>query len=338
MNKALFAAAFFAAVSLAACGGGGSSAGQTNIVPATTPAITGSTSQSNGASATLSISVSNPSATTSSARKPAAVSPSTKTLYLTVQNPNGSGNPVWSDALAVNSTNCASNCSYTVELPIGADTLALLAIDANNVPLDFSGAIPFTVSATGPNTLNLIMNPIIASAVPLYAFEEFNGGSMAYPLVTLSALADADGDAIAVSGQYNDGYPYSQINVSQTAGTFDTVAALDSGGGSYQIEAGPIAAGTSTTYPLALHGGYVVETGNGTSNAFSTTLTFATPSVTFTATQFPGLPSSAVVPPSSHSTSLTCTIPTSPIPANGGAGGLASDPCPAGAPVGITVR
>jgi hypothetical protein len=342
LHKYVSAAALVAAVSLAACGGGGggSSGGQSNVLPTTTPPITGSSPQAKGVSATLSFALSNDAAatTSSSSRKPMTVSPSTKTFYLTVQNPDGSGNALWSDALAVNSTNCPSNCSYTVQLPIGADTIALLAVDANNVPLDYSGAIPFTVTANAPNAVTLLLSPIIANAVPFYAFKEFNGSSVSYPLVTLSALTDADGYAMPVAGLFNDGYPYSQINVSQTAGTFDTIAALNSGGGSYQIEAGPIAAGTSTTFPLTLHSGYVVETGNGTSSTFTTIVTFATPAVSFTATQFPGLPSTAVVPPSSNSISLTCQIPTSPIPPNEGPGGLAWDPCPIGAPVGITVR
>jgi hypothetical protein len=270
------------------------------------------------------------------------ISPATSMIYVTLQNSDGSGNSAFSYALAVSSTSCTSssgndNCSYTVQLPIGADVVEVLTTNAANAPLDYSQPVNFTVTAAGPNTLGLALSPIIARAVPAYAFQQFNGSTGYYPLVSLSSVTDAAGDAIANAGEYPNGYPYSQINVSQTAGTFDFIEAGDVGRGSYLVAAGPLAAGTSTPLVLAAHGSYVVELGNGTTSSFTTVVTVATPAVQFTTVQFPSLPSTATVPASSNSISLTCQIPTSPISSNGGAGGLASDPCPAAVPLGLTV-
>jgi hypothetical protein len=178
--------------------------------------------------------------------------------------------------------------------------------------------------ANAPNMLRVALQPIVAKAVPSYAFQQFNGSGASYPLVSASAVYDAVGDAIATSGTFPLGAPYSQINVSQTAGTFDTIAALNSGQGSYQVLAGPIAAGSSTQFVLAEHGGYALELGAGNTSWFTTTVTMSTPQVQFTQTEFPQLPTATItVPASSNSICLSCRFTASPT----APGGLATNPC-----------
>ena len=264
------------------------------------------------------------------------LSPSTTSIYVSLENTPGYGNSTFSYAESVNATTCRNgNCSYSILMPVGSDLISILTTGTGNVPLDYAGSVAFTVTAAGPNTLTVDLSAIVAKAVPSYAFAQFNGSTPSYPLVTLSAGYDAVGDVLPTSGTFPDGGIYSQINVSQTVGTFDTINALNSGNGSYLVAAGPIAAGSSTAFPLSEHGGYVVELGNGTTSAFSTTVTFATPLVQFTQTEFPALPVATVsVPASSNALMLTCQFPSSPL----AAGGLSSNPCPSAVPVTIGVR
>jgi hypothetical protein len=273
--------------------------------------------------------------TSSSTRGPMLVSPSTTAIYISLETTAGQGNSTFSYAEPVNATVCPNEtCSYSIQMPVGSDLISILTAYTGNLPLDYAGSVPFTVTAAGPNTLTVALSAIVAKAVPSYAFAPFNGSTPSYPLVTPSAAYDAAGDVLPTFGTFPQGGIYSQINVSQTAGTFDTINALDLGQGSYEIAAGPITAGNSTVFPLSEHGGYVVELGDGTTNAFSSTVTFATPLVQFTQTEFPALPVATVsVPASSNAITLTCQFPGSPL----AAGGLSSNPCPSAVPVTIGV-
>jgi hypothetical protein len=268
-----------------------------------------------------------------------SVSPETETIYVALQNSAGNGNSTFSYTLTVNATSCSSlsgndNCSYTIQLPIGNDLVSILTASASSVPLDYAGSVPFTVIANGPNLLRVVLSPILAKAVPTYTFQQFNGSSASFPLVSATAY-DATGDPIATSGTFPNGSPYSSIGVAQTVGQFETIAALNSGQGSYTVVAGPITPGNSSTYPLAEHGGYVLELGTGNTNWFTTNVTLSTPQVQFTQTEFPQLPSAgATVPASSNSITLTCQFLWNPT----GPGGFTSNPCPGTASGTISVQ
>ena len=86
----------------------------------------------------------------------------------------------------------------------------------------------------------------------------------------------------------------------------------------------PSAPENTATY--GVHPGYqwIIEVGNGTTNAFVTTLALSTPQVQYTQAEFPQLPwPTLTVPASSASITLTCQFIT-PTPT--------SDPCPGTAP------
>lgn len=329
---------------LSACGGGASTNASPNVMP-NAPAPAGSASpgsaQSRGVATTLTFTISQGTAISASVstRSAMSVSPETETIYVALQNSAGNGNSTFSYTLAVNATSCSSlsgndNCSYTIQLPIGNDLVSILTASASSVPLDYAGSVPFTVIANGPNLLRVVLSPILAKAVPTYGFQQFNGSSASFPLVSATAY-DATGDPIATSGTFPDGSPYSSIEVVQTVGLFETIAALNSGQGSYSVVAGPITPGNSTAYPLAQHGGYVLELGTGTTNWFTTNVTLSTPLVQFTQTEFPQLPSAGVtVPASSNSLTLTCQFLWNPTTS----GGLTSNPCPGTASGTISVQ
>jgi hypothetical protein len=313
---------------------------QPNVLPsATAGSSSPGSAQTIGAAATITftLSPSSGASANSSSRSPMTVSPSTKTIYVALQNTAGNGNSTFAYTLPVNATSCSGssgNCTYTIQLPIGNDLVSILAVNALDVPLDYAGSVPFAVVANAPNMLRVALQPILAKAVPSYAFQQFNGSSAYYPLVSASAVYDAVGDAIATSGTFPLGAPYSQINISQTAGMFDTIAALNSGQGSYQVLAGPIAAGSSTQFVLAEHGGYALELGTGNASWFTTTVTMSTPQVQFTQTEFPQLPTPTItVPASSNAICLSCRFTAGPITP----GGLAANPCTSTASVTIGV-
>ena len=85
----------------------------------------------------------------------------------------------------------------------------------------------------------------------------------------------------------------------------------------------------TAVYGVAPAGQYLVQVGDGTTNAFTTTLTFATTGVSYSKTEFPQLTNASLtVPSASSALSLTCTFAT-PTPT--------ADPCPGTAPVNVNL-
>jgi len=128
---------------------------------------------------------------------------------------------------------------------------------------------------------------------------------------------------LTITGDAPFGDALSSVGVSQSVGAFEEW--INAHGRIVSTSA------PESSVTLAAAGGtpYLIETGNGTTAAFTTTLTFATPAVAFTQTEFPQLPSPTVsVPPSSSSLTLTCQFLT-PAPT--------SDPCPGTAPATINL-
>ncbi|HTU70022.1 MAG TPA: hypothetical protein VMF11_06840 [Candidatus Baltobacteraceae bacterium] len=209
-----FALAIVFAALLAACNGGGTGS---STLPNANPPTGGNLPAHASGSATFSIVI--PAASTMKRVRPNYVSPNTQSLAITLTQAGGS--PVPSPApqvvaLAQGSPNCSTSdgvttCTVTSTYPAGSDvwTLALYAsTNGTGTPLSIN-----TVAAnvtTGNNTVDLTMNPVVASLA-------FTPASAACPYnaactngVVLNAL-DASGATIIGPGNY--------VNASQGAVT-----------------------------------------------------------------------------------------------------------------------
>ena len=319
--------AVLATALITSCSGGGSSPTPTSVGSASIPSATGSpgsSTPSNAQKSSATFSITIPAAgagTIASSRATQFVAPSTTTIYISLEDTPGHGNATFSYTEAVNAKNCtlalgAETCTFNVQVPIGTDYFSILTTDANNIPLGY--ATPNgTITAGGSNTLGSEgqLSPIIAKAIPQYAFQTISTMIPPAPAVT-TTVYDAAGNLLSLFPTANNpfGNAYSSVTATQTVGQFTAVINAH----------GRIVATSSpeNTVTYGVQGGalFIVEAGNGTTNAFSTTLALSTPAVQFTRTEFPQLPSAALtVPPSSSSLTLTCTFPTAQ---------PTTDPCP----------
>jgi hypothetical protein len=329
-------------IGTSACGGGGSSGtAPANLTPVvSTPSVTTpSNAQRAPASFTITIPLS-AATSSSSSRSPQSVSPSTATVYVSLQNSPGHGNPTFSYILQVNATNCTvadgnQTCTFSVQLPIGTDSLSILTASATGVPLDYSTGLNLTVTAAGPNQLSSgegDLSPIIAKATAQYAFQQIGIDPQSGSAVMAAAIStqafDAAGDAISLASGINlpVRLPVSSITATQTIGQFTFVTVNVRHDGFINSTSAPE---NSVTYGVSGLTQYLVEVGNGTTNSFTTTVTLSTPQVQYTQVEFPQLPAAGLtVPAQSTTLSLTCQFPTTP---------TGSDPCPGAVSVPISI-
>jgi hypothetical protein len=340
----------FAAAFMTSCGGwGGSSAvsgASTGTGTGTVPGASGSAgttasgAQVTNAAFTLAISPSTTFTTTSATnRSPQYVAPTTKTVYISLEDTPGHGNATFSFTEHVNSTNCttsggAESCTFNVQVPIGTDSFSILTTDTNNIPLGYATA-GITVTSGGSNTLGPqgAVSPIIAKATSQYAFQAIpisnpiSGPVVLTTVPTITATAfDADGDTLSLgfTGDAPLGDAYSSLTETESIGQFEAVVVAHGyyvGSKSAPEQTVSFGASAATTYLDMI--------GNGTTSAFTTTITTTTPAVTFTQTEFPQLPPGGLsVPASSTTLTLTCLFPT-PMPT--------TDPCPGTASAAINL-
>jgi hypothetical protein len=277
--------------------------------------------------------------TSGQVRSTTSVSPATTTVYVSLQDSPGHGNPTFSFTLQVNSTNCTvangyQSCAFTIQLPIGTDSLSILTTNANGVPLDYGTDLTLTVTAAGPNQLfpgegNL--SPIIAKATAQYAFQNIGidsqGNTVTVPAISTQPF-DAAGDAVSFGTVTTQPYgiTLSSVTATQSVGQFTFVTVNVRHASMINSTSAPE---NSVTYGASGLAQYLVEVGNGTTNAFTTTVTLSTPEVQYTNLEFPQLRSPTLtVPPSSSALSLTCQF-SSPTPT--------TDPCPGTASANIGI-
>jgi hypothetical protein len=333
MYRTSFSAALLL-FAVSACGAGASNppANTMPVIASTSPSSAGAL---NSAAATLTVVI--PLAGASAlqqGRSALYVAPSTANIYISLQDSAGHGNPIFSVAEQVNSQNCtttatAKTCTFTVPLPIGADTLSILTSGSDNVPLAYSN-FPATVNADGsvhvaPGALNL--GGIIAKAIATYNFGPISSNAANAPRPTLDVVAsDAAGNQLSLllGSDAPFGDTVGAFTVSQNIGQF--VVYTDLSGFPGAISPAESTASSSVTRREI----YFVETGNGTSNTFTTAITTATAQTQYTKTEFPPLPFATVtVPASSTTLTLTCQF-ASATPA--------TNPCQASVPVTLPIQ
>jgi hypothetical protein len=307
---------------LAACGGGGgggSSVGSSvgAVMPATAPEapVTVSMARSVTGAARM---------TASSGRSVQSMPESTTTVYLALQTSPGHGSPTYSFKRTVSSTNCSVSdagdyCSFTIKLPVGNDTVSILATGGNGKPVAYSavdGAVNVTQSGTNTIEVGNFIGPVIAKVVPSYVFEPFLSTTSSSPVVVFKSYDSSGGQDLGLS--YFAEPPFSfayfkSITVTQTKGTFS----LYTTGSIPQLKSGPE---QTASLDLGSPGAQaIVEDGTGKNKAFTTTVTATNAKMVFRKTQFPSLDDDLTLPEKSRSITLTCTFASGPP--------FAADPC-----------
>lgn len=188
------------AASLTAC------SGHVNAIPAAPNGL----KQSQSAAVTVRLKVPSKSSASGS-RSPKYVSPSTQSVKLTAGTASVAFN-------LSNSTYCAAGvCTVSIAAPIGQDTFSLSTydgvLDATGVPqgnLLSTASVAATVIAGTANTVNLTMNPVVASVALTTSVpwnnstrSNFIAGTPATMSVTVNAL-DADNNVIVGPGSFVD--------------------------------------------------------------------------------------------------------------------------------------
>jgi len=166
----------------AGCGGGGT----------TTPVTAQSPSQKT-ALVQFQITVRSPSST---ARRPAYISTSTKSASIAVTPSGGSaGTPTI--------VNCTTVCSAQVLAPVGSDTFAVKLFDAQNAGgnLLSTGTLTQTIVIDQANTVSVTFNGVVASLSVVLTPSSVTAGTSTTVAVSANAL-DADGNTIIGPGSY----------------------------------------------------------------------------------------------------------------------------------------
>ncbi|HTU70043.1 MAG TPA: hypothetical protein VMF11_06945 [Candidatus Baltobacteraceae bacterium] len=277
-----FALAIVFEALLAACSGG---SGSPPLPNAGAPASAGS--QPAIGSATFAIVV--PAASTMERVRPNYVSPNTQSLSITLTQANGvavtSPTPEVV-ALTPGSPNCSTaasggtTCSVTSTYPTGSDVwkLALYAsTDGTGTPLSIN-TVAATVK-TGSNTVDLTMNPVVASLAFSPAYASCAYGASCTNAVVLDAL-DASGATIIGPGSY--------VNSSQSAVTISISPApsgltLENSSGGSAVTTGS-APGQLTLADIAYNGSAGSSGGTLTVNASDTNGNSATWTLSLSAT------------------------------------------------------
>ena len=253
-----FALAVVLGAILAACsGGGGSSLPSALASPATKQRATGS--------ATFAIFI--PSSSSMKKARPDYVSPNTQYAGITLTEVSGS--PVPSPTpLVVNltpgSSNCSTSsngttCSVTATYLVGVDAWTIALYGSNGVtstPLSINSVSQNVVA--GQNTVDLTMNPVVASLTfaPNSGSCQSNDTACVQPGV-LEAL-DATNAVIVGPGNY--------VNASQTPVTVNLSAAPS--GVTLETATGAAAA-TSATGPAQLNLAQIAYNGTGTTGTLT---------------------------------------------------------------------
>jgi hypothetical protein len=319
------------ALFLSACGGGGSS--PTAAPTTTTPASSGTGSSSGStASAATKVTITVPltqkaAAGASTSRKAQYVSPSTTFVFFDLQDSPGHGNPSFAYTEQLNSSNCtqqsgSQTCTFTVQEPPGFHTFSVATGGPTEGPLGYA-SIGVDISALGTNETPAIeIGPIVANVTASYAFAAPAGGGQPQPLVTVTFL-DALGNAISPFVPDNPvGFWNGPVTVTQSAGTFSIPSVYGSGL--------PPASPVTTASLLVPYPYQITELGNGTTNVFSTTLTFSASNYVLTTAEFPQLTNSYWSVPYTNTTlQLTCQFTTS---------APTTDPCPGTQPASFSIQ
>ena len=325
----------FTMLFLSGCGGGGS-VGSSSLPVTTSPTIT---TPNNVQKATAAFSISiplGPVTPSATSRSPQFVSPGTSTVYISLEDTPGHGKSSFSYTEPVNSTNCTTTstvetCTFAVQMPLGSDSFSILTTNSTNVSLAYTTA-GTTVTLDGANNATFggqgMLSPIIAGATAAYAFQVIANepsNSPPVPAVTVTPV-DASGDTLSLVETTNAPYgdAISTVTATQTIGEFS----LETNAHGRIAYISP----PENSQMLTSDGRYgsLVETGNGTTSPFTTTLTLATPAVQYTQTELPQLPSATLtVPASASSLSISCQFLAMP---------PATEPCPGTASTGFTLH
>lgn len=193
------ALALLATLAVAACGGGGGGShtgSTTGVVPNSNGASGTSTSSSGKVRATITVRIPQPPTGSSKSRAPQYVS--SATTQLIVQSPPGT---------QVGYGTCSFPCSSisaTAELPIGANTIAVLLEDQYGNVLSSAQNIAETVVAGTANTFNLTFD----AQVYTWVFGEITLSPFTYPIAGTAAITlipvDQEGDDIVGPGNLLD--------------------------------------------------------------------------------------------------------------------------------------
>ncbi len=196
-------------LALAACGGGGGGTAVSpggGITSGTTPGAT-PTPAANGATGTLSFTVTVPAATTSStARSTKFVSPSTQSIAISIKGQPATLATVNLSATApgCSLTAGATTCTVTTTAPVGADTFVVTAFDgANGTGHQLSTAnVPATITTNSTTRVPLTLNGTVATVAAVLGSSSVQVGTPAQVAVTVVAY-DAQQNVIVGPGSFS---------------------------------------------------------------------------------------------------------------------------------------
>src|SRR5947209_4207012 len=177
---------------LAACGGGGGGGSSTTPPPPPQSGL-----------AKLTITIPSASGTSASRRRPAYISPSTRSVTI-----SGSGVPTTTVAVGTNAPNCAPGsggtvCTVNFPVPAGTATVTLATFastDGSGTPLS-TQSLTVTVTANAVTSIDVTLNGVVAALAISVSPDVLASGHASTSSVAVNAL-DASGNVIVGPGNY----------------------------------------------------------------------------------------------------------------------------------------
>ncbi|HYW55046.1 MAG TPA: hypothetical protein VE826_13825, partial [Dongiaceae bacterium] len=242
---------------LAACGGGGGGGSSTTPPPPPQSGL-----------AKLTITIPSASGTSASRRRPAYISPSTRSVTI-----SGSGVPTTTVAVGTNAPNCAPGsggtvCTVNFPVPAGTATVTLATFastDGSGMPLS-TQSLTVTVTANAVTSIDVTLNGVVAALAISVSPDVLASGHASTSSVAVNAL-DASGNVIVGPGNY--------VNA---AGSAVTVTLTDSDtSGATHLSQTSLTAPAASAISLSYNGAQI---GNFTLSASASGIPIASAQVT----------------------------------------------------------
>ncbi len=266
-----------AVVSLTACGGGGG--GGSASVPAPHASAAASAAPSGPTAQVVFRIGSGSKSTTSTARTPNFVSPSTQSATVSLQ---GQTPPLATINVTLGAPNCTGDgtggvvCTASVAAPSGTDTFVINTYDAQNGTgnLLSTGTVVATIALNATNTVSLVLSGVVASTAVILGSSSVQAGTPATVAVTVVAY-DAKQNVIIGPGNYStpvgltssDTSNVTHLSTTQVTGPGTSVTLSYTGASSIGATITPMLGSTAGTAATFTPTGYAFTPFSLTSNS-----------------------------------------------------------------------